>query len=279
MEIGRVASMGQYPFGQRSARTPGARVMTGAIAEVSMTGVDCDQWRMSLPRLMLLPHRRGGPGASGRWSTQCCACYIAVILFRTFELEGYIISTGSMAPSLLGFHKRIVCPSCGYPFAFGIAVEPREQRPTRRGSEIPTQRGSGAERPLSELRPRRDRRRQSFRPTTAINCWCRKTCTNSAVRGRWEIVVLKGPVRPSPRSSNASSDCQTKSVQIIDGDIYANGTICRKDLDHQRAVRIPVSDNDYIPSDLPDEETVGSVSRHLRHGRQGHGFAASLAAK
>ena len=49
--------------------------------------------------------------------------YIAVILFRTFELEGYIISTGSMAPSLLGFHKRVVCPSCGYHFPFGIAVD------------------------------------------------------------------------------------------------------------------------------------------------------------
>ena len=32
---------------------------------------------------------------------------IAVILLRTFILEGYLISTGSMAPGLLGFHRRI----------------------------------------------------------------------------------------------------------------------------------------------------------------------------
>ncbi|MCA9019710.1 MAG: S26 family signal peptidase, partial [Planctomycetaceae bacterium] len=35
---------------------------------------------------------------------------IAVILFRTFAAEGYMISTGSMAPSLLGYHKQVTCP-------------------------------------------------------------------------------------------------------------------------------------------------------------------------
>src|SRR5580704_10404381 len=49
--------------------------------------------------------------------------YVAVILFRTFEIEGYIISTGSMAPHLLGFHKRVVCPACGYQFTHGIPVD------------------------------------------------------------------------------------------------------------------------------------------------------------
>ena len=38
--------------------------------------------------------------------------FIAVLLFRTFVAEGYMISTGSMAPCLLGFHKRVECPKC-----------------------------------------------------------------------------------------------------------------------------------------------------------------------
>jgi hypothetical protein len=36
-------------------------------------------------------------------------------------------------------------------------------------------------------------------------------------------------------------------VRIIDGDVYADGKICRKALDSQRAVRIPVFDNDFVP--------------------------------
>src|SRR5579859_7755741 len=67
---------------------------------------------------------RREPGGGLRALGEAIIClYIAVILFRTFEVEGYIISTGSMAPSLLGFHKRVVCPSCGFTFALGIAVD------------------------------------------------------------------------------------------------------------------------------------------------------------
>ena len=43
---------------------------------------------------------------------EALACLaVAVIVFRAFLLEGYIISTGSMAPSLLGYHKQVVCLS------------------------------------------------------------------------------------------------------------------------------------------------------------------------
>ena len=49
--------------------------------------------------------------------------FIAVLLFRTFAAEGYMISTGSMAPSLLGYHKRVICPTCGITFPFGTAYD------------------------------------------------------------------------------------------------------------------------------------------------------------
>lgn len=49
--------------------------------------------------------------------------FVAVLLFRTFAAEGYMISTGSMAPSLLGYHKRVVCPTCGFTFPYGTAYD------------------------------------------------------------------------------------------------------------------------------------------------------------
>ena len=62
--------------------------------------------------------------------------FIAVLLFRTFAAEGYMISTGSMAPCLLGFHKRVECPTCATTFSFGVAYDTDEE-----GQDIELARG------------------------------------------------------------------------------------------------------------------------------------------
>ncbi len=49
---------------------------------------------------------------------------ISVTLFRTFAAEGYLISTSSMAPSLLGVSTSgVECPTCHYTFPRGVPVE------------------------------------------------------------------------------------------------------------------------------------------------------------
>jgi len=56
------------------------------------------------------------------------AIIIALILafvFRAFVVEAFIIPTGSMAPTLLGAHSTLDCPSCGYEFD---AVTQRSQK-------------------------------------------------------------------------------------------------------------------------------------------------------
>ncbi len=40
--------------------------------------------------------------------------FILAFLFRTFEAEAFVIPTGSMAPTLLGRHKDMECPECGF---------------------------------------------------------------------------------------------------------------------------------------------------------------------
>lgn len=44
-------------------------------------------------------------------------------LFRTFEAEAFIIPTGSMAPTLQGRHKDLVCPQCGLEYRIGASGE------------------------------------------------------------------------------------------------------------------------------------------------------------
>src|SRR5258708_3153478 len=48
---------------------------------------------------------------------------IALALVVTWQVEWFVVSTGSMADALVGLHRDITCPECGDPFACG-ADEP-----------------------------------------------------------------------------------------------------------------------------------------------------------
>ena len=49
--------------------------------------------------------------------------FILAFLFRTFEAEAFVIPTGSMAPTLMGRHKDLVCPKCGCPYRVSSSEE------------------------------------------------------------------------------------------------------------------------------------------------------------
>ena len=49
--------------------------------------------------------------------------FVLAFLFRTFEAEAFVIPTGSMAPTLMGRHKDVVCPKCGCPYQVSASEE------------------------------------------------------------------------------------------------------------------------------------------------------------
>src|SRR5258705_7347718 len=52
--------------------------------------------------------------------------FVLAFLFRTFEAEAFVIPTGSMAPTLMGQHKDLECPECGFRFQVGVRdTDPR----------------------------------------------------------------------------------------------------------------------------------------------------------
>ena len=58
--------------------------------------------------------------------------FVMAMTFRGFVLEGFVIPTGSMAPSLLGQHFEVDCEQCGYRFTADHANESdAEGRSTR----------------------------------------------------------------------------------------------------------------------------------------------------
>ena len=81
--------------------------------------------RMPFDRRSTLP--TGPPGRAGGWCARRSSCWsslsLCVILVRTFSAEAYVVPTGSMAPTLLGWHRELVCPNCEFVFVVGIDEE------------------------------------------------------------------------------------------------------------------------------------------------------------
>lgn len=48
---------------------------------------------------------------------------VLVLLLKTFIAEAFVIPTGSMATTLLGYHKDVTCPKCGYNFVVNASKE------------------------------------------------------------------------------------------------------------------------------------------------------------
>lgn len=48
---------------------------------------------------------------------------VLVLLLKSFAAEAFVIPTGSMAQTLLGYQKEVTCPDCGYKFPINCSQE------------------------------------------------------------------------------------------------------------------------------------------------------------
>lgn len=54
---------------------------------------------------------------------------VLVFMLKTFLAEAFVIPTGSMATTLLGDHRDIVCKQCRYPYAINYSSMTQPKRP------------------------------------------------------------------------------------------------------------------------------------------------------
>ncbi len=172
---------------------------------------------------------------------------LAVIGFRGFIAEGYMISTGSMAPCLLGFHRQIVCPGCQYAFSRGTRYD-ADDTILAQGDTPPPDLGINAE-----------------ADTICPNCGLASINVLGVPRNegdqllvhkhfyqlrpprRWEVVVFRHPSDPEQAYVKRVAGLAGEEVQLVDGDVVVDGVLQRKSLTVQRSMRIGVYDNDFEP--------------------------------
>ncbi len=177
---------------------------------------------------------------------------LCLLLFRTFAAEAYIVPTGSMAPTLLGNHREIVCPNCDFRFAMGLDDEGRSGHPV-----CPNCGQSGLEK------------------ASAVECNGDRVLVQKFIYDfrrprRWEVAVFNYPGEPSVAYVKRVVGLPGETIQIERGDILINGKIARKTLAEQRAMRILVFDNAFPPRDVSRfprwEFRKGRPEQHLESG-------------
>ena len=194
-------------------------------------------WRLQLPpmsasesqRVFPTPHRESGL----RYVIESLVSLaLAVCLVRSFVVEGYIISTGSMAPYLLGFHKQVVCPDCRLPFAVGVPVDSEAET----NGPVACPNCGQAYIDLS-LVPRNE----------GDQLLVQKFAYLFHRPKRWEVVVFQNPNQPTQAYVKRVIGLPDEEIQVRAGDLWVNGELARKNLAEQRSTRMVVSSLKYRP--------------------------------
>lgn len=198
---------------------------------------------------------------------------LAVIVFRTFEIEGYMISTGSMAPHLLGFHKRVVCPSCQWRFTCGVMYD---DSVAGMGSNV-TATGEHEADPLHAVCP------NCGLPSIDLTAIPRnhgdqllvaKCAYQFETPQRWDVVVFRNPYKPTQAYVKRVVGLPGEEFRIVHGDVTVAGEVQRKNLAAQQALRIPVFDTACEPSekDYHDWQTRWEQTENTRWKPESGGF-------
>ncbi|MBI3839186.1 MAG: hypothetical protein HY288_14800 [Planctomycetia bacterium] len=150
---------------------------------------------------------------------------VLAILVRTWLVQGLIVSvvvtSGSMAPHLLGPHLQLNCTDCGRSFACD-----RESLPNPLSVICPNC-GAACE-TLAGL----DRPGDRVLVDRSAFLWRSPR--------RWESVVFESPEDPGAFAVKRVAGLPGESVQLRGGDVFVNGAIATKSIADQRATAIGV---------------------------------------
>jgi signal peptidase I len=172
-----------------------------------------------------------------------------VLIFRTFAAEGYLISTGSMAPCLLGYHRQVTCPTCSHQFAKGMSIAEAEG-----SSSIASTASASVGDP------------HGLSGTACPNCGRTGLTVNGLPKNegdqllvnkhaymlrsphRWEVIVFRNPSDPLEAYVKRAVGLPGETIELKDGEVFANGHHQRKSLSAQLGTRILVDEHTHQPA-------------------------------
>ncbi len=174
--------------------------------------------------------------------------FILALGVRGFEAQAFVIPTGSMAPTLMGRHKEVTCPQCGFVYAVNASEEIE-------GSPYPRRVYAGtcvncrfqATRLDDEPSFKGDRILVSMFPYDL------PYLPGASEPERWDVVVFRYPEEPEVSYIKRLVGLPGETIRIYHGDLFVKAPdssdfrLQRKPLMHQRAMQIPVFDDRLRP--------------------------------
>ena len=199
-----------------------------------------------------------------RETIECVAIAFALaFLFKTFAAEAFVIPTGSMAPTLMGRHKDVICPECGFRYSASGSDEAERDGTEKNDPEsqvvsctCPICRYPMSVDPLDEG----DAGKNANPSYSGDRIWVSKVPYHLMEPRRWDVIVFRFPEEAETYYIKRLVGLPNETVKIFHGDIYAKGTddhdfvIQRKPPDKVRAMAQVVHDNDYVGKELLEHD-------------------------
>jgi signal peptidase I len=207
-------------------------------------------------------HLLPSPAALRETIESVAIAFILAFLFRTFEAEAFVIPTGSMAPTLMGRHKDVICPKCGCPYQVSASEEVNSDGSAKQSNEWMIVSGTC---PMCRYTAPLEK----DTPYNGDRILVNKFAYEVEDPKRWDVIVFKYPGDPltnppSPERTDSRTNFIKRlvglpgdTIRIEDGDVWlvdpkdkgekAAKSIVRKPAAKLLAMLQPVFDNDYMP--------------------------------
>jgi signal peptidase I len=178
--------------------------------------------------------------------------FILALLVRGFEAEAFVIPTGSMAPTLMGRHKEITCPQCGYVYAVN-ASEEVEGVASDRSPRVATGICVNCRYPAQVAKE------PSFKGDRILVMkfpYDLPFLPGSAEPKRWDVVVFRYPEEPEVSYIKRLVGLPGETLRIHQGDVFIKPPGAKdfhlehRPLEHQRAMQMMVYDDTHRPRAL-----------------------------
>jgi signal peptidase I len=214
----------------------------------------------SLPDVAAAPNPRKGRPKSGRESIESFVVVFVSFLIWSLEAEGFVIPTGSMAPTLMGRHKEIVCPQCSYTYTVNAGGE---VEPTGRGTSTGLRVVSGTcencrfESAVADMPSYTGDRIYVMKDGLSLPFFSE---ARRVKLKRWDVAVFKLPEEPEVRYIKRLVGMPNEVIRIDGGDIWAQAPDqsagferLLRSLDHQQAMQLTVYDDAHRAAALAND--------------------------
>lgn len=177
------------------------------------------------------------------------------LLLRAFEVEPFVIPTGSMAPTLMGRHVDVECDQCGFEYMSNASKE-NDNGKRNTQNQIVDYEVNTSVCPICRYEMDLDRdERPNQDSFSGDRILVSKLAYQLRDPRRWEVAVFKFPGDPKINYIKRLVGLPGETVTIKHGDIYiedkdGNFRIARKSPDKLKQIMQTVDDTRYIAETL-----------------------------